>query len=266
MNAQPQPAPRSPAEVYEEFFVPALFAPWGPRVAEAAAISPGEHVLDVGCGTGVLACAAAERVGVRGRVVGLDANDDMLAVARRKPQPVEWQHGLADALPFADASFDAVVSQFALMLFNEPQAAIGQMLRVLRPGGRLAVAVLDELDHAPGYRALTELLQRLFGAEVADAMRPPFALGDRRVLRPLFEDARAIEVEITTHPGTVRFVSIDAMIATERACIWTLGGLLDSKQFVLLRRHAAQELQQFAGAGGAVAFGCPAHIVTAKRA
>jgi ubiquinone/menaquinone biosynthesis C-methylase UbiE len=103
---------RDPAEVYDELFVPALFAQWGPRVAEAAAIEHGQHVLDVGCGTGVLACAVAERVGPKGRVVGLDPNDQMLAVARRTATAVAWQLGRAEALPFDDATFDAVVSQF----------------------------------------------------------------------------------------------------------------------------------------------------------
>ena len=86
---------RDPAEVYDELFVPALFAQWGPRMAEFAAIERRQRVLDVGCGTGALACAAAERVGPKGRVVGLDPNEQMLAVARRKPTGVTWQLGRA---------------------------------------------------------------------------------------------------------------------------------------------------------------------------
>ncbi len=109
---------RDPAQVYDEVFVPALFAQSGPRIAEAATIEPGQDVLDVGCGTGVLACAAAERVGPNGHVVGLDPNEQMLAVARRKSTGVTWQLGRAEALPFDDASFDVVVSQFALMFFS----------------------------------------------------------------------------------------------------------------------------------------------------
>lgn len=146
---------RDPAEVYDELFVPALFAQWGPRVAEAAAIELGQRVLDVGCGTGVLARAAAERVGPQGFVVGLDPNAQMLAVARRKRSVVEWQLDRAEALPFDDASFDAVVSQFALMFIESKSTAITEMLRVLRPRGRLVMAVWDSLERAPGYLALT---------------------------------------------------------------------------------------------------------------
>src|SRR5262245_8277752 len=214
----------NPAVVYDELFVPALFAQWGPRVADAAAVRAPDRVLDVGCGTGVLACAAAERVAPNGHVVGIDPNEQMLAVARSKRTDVEWRMGKAEALPFDDASFDAVVSQFALMFFESKPDAIAEMLRALRPaGGRLAVAVWDALDRVPGYLALTELLHDLFGRSVADAMHAPFTLGDPIELRKLFVEAGAKDVEVQQRIGNVRFASIDAMISTERACVWTLG-------------------------------------------
>lgn len=169
---------RTPAEVYEEMFVPALFRRWGPIMVDAAGIQPGDQVLDIACGTGILARAAAERVGPQGRVIGLDPNPDMLSVARRKNTNIEWRDGRAEALPFPDDSFDAVVSQFGLMFFDDRPAALREMMRVLRPGGRLAVAVCDTLDHSPGYETLAKLLQSLFGASVADAFRTPFKLGD----------------------------------------------------------------------------------------
>ncbi len=256
---------RDPAEVYDELFVPALFAQWGPRMADAAAIEPGHRVLDVGCGTGVLARAAAERVGPTGCVVGLDPSEQMLAVARCKASDVTWQLGRAEALPFDDASFDVAVSQFAMMFFESRPAAIAEMLRVLRPRGRLAVAVWDRLEHAPGYLALTELLRELFGNDVAGAMRAPFALGDRHELLRLLVGAGAADAEAKTVPGSVSFASVDAMIGTERACVWTLGGLLDEQQFAQLRQRAAGVLQPFVRSDGGVQFDCPAHIVTATR-
>jgi ubiquinone/menaquinone biosynthesis C-methylase UbiE len=178
-------AVRSPAEVYDDFFVPALFQQWGQVVADAAGIAPGQRVLDVACGTGVLACAAAERVGAGGAVIGLDPNEEMLAVARRKGVGVQWRNGRAESLPFQDASFDRVVSQLGCMFLEDRPAAMREMLRVLRPGGRLALAVCDALDHSPGYAVLAELLHRLFGHRVADAFRAPFALGDPEQLLSL---------------------------------------------------------------------------------
>jgi len=258
-------AVRSPAEVYEEQFVPALFRHWGPLLCDAANIGPGDRVLDVACGTGALTLAAVGRIRPGGAVLGLDANPEMLAVARRKPADVEWHEGRAESLPFADATFDAVVSQFGLMYFDDPVTALREMQRVLRPGGRLAVAVCDALEHSPGYAALAALLERLFGGRVADAFRAPFALGDAAALSALCVDAGLAEAGIAQHQGTVRFASIDALVSTERACVWTLGGLLDDAQFERLRREAQAVFRPYADASGMVAFAMPALLITAAK-
>jgi ubiquinone/menaquinone biosynthesis C-methylase UbiE len=259
-------AVRSPAEVYDEFFVPALFQQWGGLVADAAGARPGERVLDVACGTGVLACAADERVGAGGAVVGLDPNEEMLAVARRKNARIEWKTGRAESLPFPDARFDRVVSQFGFMFFGDRPAALREMMRVLRPGGRLAVAVCDALDHSPGYAVLAELLHRLFGHEIADAFRAPFATGDPKQLLSICAAAGIQSAQIVRIDGMVRFGSIAALVSTERACVWTLGGLLDDGQFERLREAAEESLRPFAAADGTVSFVMPALIVGAGRA
>jgi SAM-dependent methyltransferase len=251
----------SAAEVYEEFFVPALFQEWPPRVADAARVQPGQRVVDVACGTGVLARAIAERVGPGGSVVGLDINAGMLAVARRQAPQIEWWQGPAEALPFDSDSFDAVVSQFGLMFFGDRRAAVAEMARVVRPGGRLVVAVWDALENTPGYAAVTELLQRLFGDEVADALRAPYILGDTQVLRSLFVDAGLPDIEIKTYEGTARFPSIEAWVYTDVKG-WTLADLIDDAQFERLLREAEQVLQPFVSAQGTVSFSAPAHIVT----
>jgi SAM-dependent methyltransferase len=95
------------AEVYESCFVPAIFGAWAGPVADAAGIRRGDKVLDVGCGTGVLAREALRRVGEEGHVVGVDLNEGMLAVAARTEPNVEWRRGDAASLPFEDARFDA---------------------------------------------------------------------------------------------------------------------------------------------------------------
>jgi SAM-dependent methyltransferase len=259
-------AERSPAEIYEEFFVPALFEPWAEVVAEAAEIGPGDSVLDVACGTGVLACAVARRVEPGGSVTGLDPNEEMLKVARRKSDAIEWRAGRAEAIPFANDTFDAVVSQFGMMFFGDAVGALREMMRVLRPGGRLAVAVCDALEKSPGYAAFEDLLRRLFGDQVAAAFRAPFQLGDARMLLSLCGDAGLFNAKVTPHDGTVRFGSIRSMVSTERACVWTLGGLLSDDQFERLARESENVLHRFVGKDGGLTFAMPALVLSARRA
>ena len=252
---------RSAAEIYEEFFVPALFQQWTPIVADAAGIKAGQRVLDVACGTGVLAREAAGRVGGAGLVTGLDRNDGMLAMARRIAPAVEWKAGRAEQLPFADAGFDAVVSQFGLMFFDDRAQALREMRRVLKPGGRLAVAVWDRLENSPGYVAMAGLLERLFGRRIAGELHAPFALGDPEALRGLFAEAGLGKAKVATHAGTARFPSIEAWVRTDVKG-WTLADLIDDDQYALLLREAAVALRRYAKVDGIVIFDAPALIVT----
>jgi SAM-dependent methyltransferase len=254
-----------PAEVYENEFVPALFRQWGPVVAEAAAIHAGDRVVDIACGTGVLALAAARRAGPTGEVIGVDPNEEMLEVARRHDAPIEWRAGRAESLPISDEHVDAVVSQFGFMFFEDKARALAEMMRVLRPGGRLALAVFDAIDHCPGYAVLAELLYRRFGQAAADAIRAPFVSGDAEHLRALCAEASLPEVTITRREGAVRFPSPQSLISTERACVWTLGGMLDDAQFGQLERDIDESLAPFRDPDGAVAFSMPALLVTAEK-
>lgn len=255
----------SPAEVYDRFFVPALFQQWGNIIAEIAGVKPGQRVLDVACGTGVLTLAAEERVGSDGDVAGLDANPEMLSVARSKSGRIQWREGRAEALPFPDQSFDAALSQFALMFFDDPPAALGEMMRVLKPGGQLAVAVCAAVDHSPGYAVFAELLHRLFGHHVAEAFRAPFSLGDPEQLLSLADQAGILDAKISRHEGSVQFASVASMISTERACLWTLGGQLDDTSFDRLLYKAEESLHPFVKDNGRIHFTMPALVLTATR-
>lgn len=246
----------SAAEVYEEFFVPALFAQFPERVLDLAEVHPGHRVLDVGCGTGVLARAAALRVGDRGSVTGLDPNEGMLAVARRHAPIVRWEQGFAEAIPFSDGNFDRVVSQFAAMFFTDRELALAEVARVTKPGGKIAVVSWAELDQSPGYREMARLLADLFGAEVARSIEAPFALGDPAGLHRLLASV-GTNPQVTRVEGTARFASIDDWVWTDVKG-WTLADTIDDRQFGLLLGEARRRLSQFAGEDGQVAFDAPA--------
>lgn len=249
------------AEIYEDFFVPALFKAWANPVIDAAEVQSGEHVLDVACGTGILARTAAERVGPHGSVIGLDVNEGMLEVAKRQAPHIEWRCGVAEELPFDNDSFDAVVSQFGLMFFENKATAVQEMVRVLRPGGRLAVAVWDTLDNTPGYAAMVDLLQRLFGEEVAKGLRMPYILGSVPELQTLFHMAGIPNCKITTHHGTAQFPSIQSWVYTDIKG-WVLADVLGDSQVDLLLKEAEQTLHPYVTNRGMVSFSAPAHVVT----
>jgi SAM-dependent methyltransferase len=252
------------AQVYERFFVPALFGQWPERLLEEAGVGAGDRVLDVGCGTGVLARAAASTVGATGYVAGIDPNPGMLSVARRAVEPVEWFEGAAEELRFEDGSFDRVLSQFALMFFEDRVAGLREMGRVLRPGGRVAVATWGSLDTTPGYAAMVDLLRPLFGEAAADALTAPFVLGDPDDLQGLLR-SEFDEVTVASHVGLARFDSIEAWVHTDIRG-WTLADMIDDDQYTLLLAEAEHDLAGFITTSGTVEFAAPALIAVAVRA
>lgn len=265
----------SAAEIYAEFFVPALFADWPPHLMRAAQIAPGQRVVDIACGTGVLTRTVYTHAGAHDTtatdtadtdtgtdaVVGVDINAGMLAVAQRSAPQIDWRMGAAEALPLDDNSFDAAVSQFGLMFFDDRIKALQEMARVVRPGGRIAVAVWDTLDHTPGYAAMVNLLRRLFGDAAADALRAPYCLGDVATLTTLFHQAGLDQAQIATLPGQARFPSLADWVYTDIRG-WTLADSIDDQQFAQLQADASHALAEFVQPDGSVAFAAPAHIVT----
>ena len=250
------------AEVYEEFFIPALFGQWAPQIVDLADVAPGDAVLDVGCGTGVLARAANEVTGA-GRVIGLDPNEGMLGVARRSSNAISWRQGVAEDLPFPSAEFDAVLSQFAMMFFSDRSAAVREMARVVVAEGVVVVATWASLDLTPGYAAMVSLLDRLFGSDAAAALKMPFVLGDpdelSAVLSPSFES-----VDVSVREGTARFESIDSWVRTDVRG-WTLSDMIDDRQFEELQREARSSLTHLTTENGSVAFPAPALVAICRR-
>jgi SAM-dependent methyltransferase len=254
------------ANAYENLHVPALFQHWAPKVVEAAGIAAGDRVLDVACGTGVLAREAAVRVGPDASVAGLDANPGMLAVAKRLAPSIEWREGAAESLPYEDESFDAVVSQFGLMFFRDRSAALREMLRVLVRGGRMAVAVWDSLENSEAYPIEVALLESLAGQKAADALRAPFSLGERAALIALFRDAGVASVEVATQHETARFPSIRVMVEADlRGWLPVMGVILTEVQIESILKEAEQALSYYVTSEGTVEFDAPAHVVTGTK-
>ena len=262
--AETTPAEIEGARAYEALFVPSLIGVWAPVVADAAAIAAGDRVLDVACGTGVLAREVARRAGPRGMVAGIDPNGGMLAVARELSAAIDYRSGAAEALPFADASFDAVVSQFGLMFFRDRAGAVGEMRRVLRPAGRLAVAVWAGLDSMPAFAAEVRLFEAVAGPVAADALRAPFVLGDAAALAALFEAPGLPPPAIATSSRPARFASVRTLVEADlRGWLPIMGVHLEEDVIAATLARADDALSPYVtrAADGAIAFTSTAHVV-----
>jgi SAM-dependent methyltransferase len=252
------------AEVYESCFVPAIFGAWAGPVADAAGIRRGDKVLDVGCGTGVLAREALRRVGQEGTVVGLDLNNGMLVVAARAEPKIDWRQGDAASLPFEDASFDVVVSQFALMYFSDRLASLSQMWRTLAPGGRLAVAAWAPIDRARGYQILVDIAARQCGGDAAGVLAAPYVLDDRAELAKLFVDSGISGASLTLYEGSIRFPSIKEFIRIEVKGS-PLADMLSDDVMETLAAQSERALAEFVMPSGEIIMPMDAHIVTANK-
>jgi len=255
-------------EVYELALVPALFRPWAEDIVRLVDVGPSDAVLDVACGTGVVARLAKERAGPTGRVIGIDVNPAMVDVARNRAPDIDWRVGDAANLPVNEnGGLTVVVCQQGLQFFPDRMAALAEMRRVLAPGGRLAVSTWRSDEEMPVLRALRAIAERHVG-KVADR-RHSFSDGDE--LRRILADAGLNDVQVTPVTKIIRFqdgstfvhLNAVAMVgmceraqdlsAEERNA--AVGAILADSQDLVVRNTAAHGFTYEIGANVATATG-----------
>jgi ubiquinone/menaquinone biosynthesis C-methylase UbiE len=189
-------------EMYERWLVRPLFLPWAELTLDEFNLSRGDRLLDIACGTGIVARVAKERLGDTGRVVGIDVSSDMLAVARAVAPDIDWREGNASSLPLNEGEkFDVVVCQQGLQFFPEKAQAIAQMRWAMAEHGRLAVAMWRSDDEIPFFRELRKVAERHLGA-ITDQR---YAFGDATLLERLLRDAGFHDVDVKTVAREIRF-------------------------------------------------------------
>ncbi len=207
---------------YERYQVPSVFEPLARMFIQRIALRPGQRVLDVACGTGVVARQAAPILGPTGLVVGIDLNSKMLDVAREHTPtdgaPVEWRQGDVSSLPFGDANFDIVLCQQGLQFFPDKAGALQEMHRVLKPGGLVGICVWCAIEHSPCHLAIAEALRRHVSPDVAQRFQAPFSFSAPDVLNQAMVEAGFRDVDIQVDILTRRLLppkeSIPGLLAS----------------------------------------------------
>jgi ubiquinone/menaquinone biosynthesis C-methylase UbiE len=261
----------SAAESYERYLVPLFFAPGAQYLTELAGLRVGERVLDLACGTGIVARSAANKVGANGMVVGLDRNEGMLAVACKASSSyisplIKWRQGDAHSIPFSDSTFDIIFCQQGLQFFSDRSAALRETHRVLGSNGRLALSAMRPIKHNPAYVLLSEALERYIGSDAGRMMCSPFLPLSTNELRDLLKSAGFRDVRILIGIGPVRYPSVKEFLRREMASSPLAGQIksLSDDTFRMMFRDLEVALEAYIDDDGIV-FPAETYFAIAQR-
>jgi ubiquinone/menaquinone biosynthesis C-methylase UbiE len=265
----------TPPQVYEQVLVPAVLRSLSERVIDLAAPREGERVLDLACGTGIVARSVATIVGSEGTVVGVDVLPPMLAVARSLPAPpgaaIHWREGDATALDLPDASFDLVVCQQGLQFFPDRAATAAEVHRVLTPGGRFVAAVWQSIERQPFWEPFSEIEARNLAplGLSRDDVRIPFSWGEADPIRELLEGAGFASIELSTTTIQTDFAAETFVEDLEYPYGALVHGFVEDPDafatFVAAVREQSRDLREQHRRGDRITFEMPANLVLARR-
>ncbi len=177
------------AAIYEEQKVPAIFLPLAEATLNSVPLLGDDTVLDVACGTGIVARKARQRIGPSARIVGADLNEGMIETARNLADPLsqscEWYTADVVNLPFDDGAFSVAFCQQGIQYFPNREAAVQEIKRVLAQGGRMAFTVWSEANDF--FKSLAMSLSRHVNDEVAERSLAPFAYSGSALVSLLSE-------------------------------------------------------------------------------
>lgn len=251
---------------YEALFVAAVFDTWTKHVIDGAGVTQGDRVLDIACGTGVLTRHAFRQAGPSGHVAGLDPAPGMIAAAQEIEPGIEWTLGGAEEIPFDDGAFDCVVSQFGMMFFSDRDAAAREMYRVLAPGGRLAVAVWNSVEHNGAVSDNIAVLDEHVSMAAGDALRLPYTLGDAEAVVKTFADAGFSNVSFDTRAEDACFPRSRTMVEAElRGWLPLFDIHLSEDEIAGILVRSDEKLAKYASPTGEAVFPTSGHIITAKK-
>jgi ubiquinone/menaquinone biosynthesis C-methylase UbiE len=263
----------SSPELYQRYLVPAITAKWAEDLVNRAQPYGAEVVLDIACGTGVVARVAAKRM-EQGQVTGLDLNTAMLAVAQNVPHegvPIRWIQGSALNLPFPTGSFDVVLCQLGLQFFPTQEQALREMHRVLKDNGRAAMSVYSRIERTPGAHAFVRALDEVLGADASRTKRGEHSFESPAQLQTLLKRAGFNGVDVQTVVQRIFFPSVLDYVRFQLLATPMTGLLKDrsesERQTII--GSVASKTASFSAAplleGGGFSFPQEAYVATARR-
>ena len=259
----------SAPELYERYLVPAITSVWANDLLDRITPKRGESILDIACGTGVVARLAAQR-GEAGRLVGIDPNTAMLAVARTKSAAIEWIEGSALDLPFETDSFDVVLCQLGLQFFPDGALALKEMVRVLRPKGRAGFSVYSAIERTPAAHAFVQALDKHLGAASSRTKRSEHLSCDAKEIGTWAKQAGfdvvdvAIVTKYITFPSMPDYVRFQ-LTATPMAALLKEKEATERERLIrLIADDAASRLDPSMLEGGRLTFPQESFVVTAS--
>lgn len=193
-------------EGYHHLLAPRLNAPWVPELLSRCPVAPGERVLDLAAGTGLVAAAAAAQ---GARVFGVDSWDEMAGIMRREHGPLPWAIAHLERLPLRAGSFDVALCQQGFQFADEPRAALREARRVLRPGGRLGATVWTDLHQCPAFAALREAVGARLGMETAPGVALPDELATAPSFTATLKACEYVDVRVERARRVLRFDSVE---------------------------------------------------------
>lgn len=256
----------SRVEIYETVFVPAMMGEWATRLIALTDPQPGEHILDVACGTGTLSRSLAGSLS-NAHIVGLDLSPDMLVMARTitadesQIAAIEWREGNASDLPFDNETFDIVFCAFGLMFFPDQVAALKEMRRVLKTDGRMALSVWGSISKCPGQLAMKASWEHHFGSEEAAGFSWQHVLGDSDLVRALVLSAGFEDVSVQPTMGAVRLPSPEYLARSYGALA---GVQADEQTRLKVLQEVSTALQPYVTADG-LEYPIEAILATARK-
>lgn len=237
-----------PPENYERFFVPVIGEPMANDIIRLAALRQGERVLDVACGTGIVARLAVQQVGSNGAVSGVDINPGMLNIARSRTPTnpsIEWYQANAEDMPLPDETFDVVLCQLGLQFMPDKLTALKEMRRVLVPGGRFILNVPGPTPKL--FAALAEAMKRYISQQAAGFVNQVFSLHDTTEIQQIMSEAGFRDIALQVNDKILN-------LPPSKDFLWQyvhstpLAGMIaqaDEEDIVALEREVVEIWQEF---------------------